>query len=145
MYNQYYEVSCTITSIIIIISSTYILIITSKYMVIFIILSGIASCLTRLYRIKWKEYIMDDPIVYVDILFAIMAFCTYIIEPFTVTVYYPIIAAFILMIIAAIMSWNIFPFKLVEESFVFQLLGHIIISISLIYTAIEETEEFNIQ
>ena len=39
-------------------------------------------------------------------------------------------------VIAAIMSWNIFPFNLVQESFFFQLLGHIIISISLLYYAV---------
>ena len=41
------------------------------------------------------------------------------------------------MIIAAIMSWDIFPYNLVPESFFFQLAGHIVISISLLNYAIE--------
>ena len=102
-------------------------------MIIFIIISGFLSCLTRLYRIRWKEYIMDHPLVYIDILFAILAFITYLVVPCIPSLYYPIVWAFVLMIIAAIMSWNIFSINLVQESFFFQLLGHIIISISLLY------------
>ena len=133
MYIESYEISAAITSIIIMGTSIYILYREHNYMIIFIIISGFLSCLTRLYRIRWKEYIMDHPLVYLDILFAILAFITYLAIPCIPSLYYPIIWAFILMIIAAIMSWNIFSINLVAESFTLQLLGHIIICISLLY------------
>ena len=136
MYIQEYEISATITSTIIVVSSSYILIITNDYRIIFIILSGSLSCLTRLYRIALQEYIMDHPLVYMDIVFAILAFTTYIYNPYILSLYYEILFAFILMIIAAIMSWDIFPYNLVPESFFFQLTGHIIISISLLNYAL---------
>jgi hypothetical protein len=133
MYIESYEISAAITSTIIMGASLYILYRDHNYMIIFIIISGFLSCLTRLYRIRWKEYIMDHPLVYIDILFAILAFITYLVVPCIPSLYYPIVWAFVLMIIAAIMSWNIFSINLVQESFFFQLLGHIIISISLLY------------
>ena len=74
MYIQDYEISATITSCVIVVSSSYILIITNDYRIIFIILSGSLSCLTRLYRIALQEYVMDHPLVYMDILFAIFSF-----------------------------------------------------------------------
>jgi hypothetical protein len=133
MYIESYEIATTVTSAIIMSTSIYILYCDHNYMIIFIILSGFLSCLTRLYRIKQKEYIMDHPLVYMDIIFAILAFITYLWAPSVPSLYYPILWAFILMIIAAIMSWNIFSINLVKESFFFQLLGHIIISVSLLY------------
>jgi hypothetical protein len=133
MYIESYEISAAVTSAIIMGTSIYILYREHNYMIIFIIISGFLSCLTRLYRIRWKEYIMDHPLVYLDILFAILAFITYLAIPCIPSLYYPIIWAFILMIIAAIMSWNIFSINLVAESFTLQLLGHIIICISLLY------------
>ena len=133
MYIESYEISAAVTSIIIMDTSIYILYREHNYMIIFIIISGFLSCLTRLYRIRWKEYIMDHPLVYMDIIFAILAFITYLTMPCIPSLYYPIIWAFILMIIAAIMSWDIFSINLVAESFTLQLLGHIIICISLLY------------
>jgi hypothetical protein len=133
MYIESYEISAAVTSAIIMGTSIYILYRDHNFMIIFIIISGFLSCLTRLYRIRWKEYIMDHPLVYMDILFAILAFITYLAMPCIPSLYYPIIWAFILMIIAAIMSWNIFSINLVQESFFLQLLGHIIICISLLY------------
>ena len=132
MYNQAYEIAAATNSIIIIVTSTYILIITDNYLAVFIILSGAMSFLTRAYRIKCKEYVMNHPIVYMDIGAAILVFLTYIYDPIIICIYYPILFAFGLMIIAAIMSWKIFTIDLVEESFIFQLTGHIIISCSLI-------------
>ena len=133
MYIEIYEASAAMTSYIIATTSTYIFIITNDYYVILIIISGAISFATRLYRIDQQEYIMDHPLVYADIGFAITACISYLYMPFTLTIYYPLAIAFSLMIIAAIMSWNIFPFKLVKESFIFQMSGHIIISSSLLY------------
>ena len=133
MYIANYEILCCITSLIIATTSTYILIITNKYIIIFIILAGTTSYFTRLYRIIKQEYVMDHPLVYADIFFAILAFGSFIFYPFDSRVYYPVIDSFILMIIAAIMSWDIFPVNLVEESFYFQSAGHIVISFTLCY------------
>ena len=133
MYNQKYEITCCITSSIIIITSTYILIKTDNFIIVFIILAGTTSFFTRIYRIIKKEYVMDHPLVYTDITFAILAFGSFIFYPFDTRVYYPVLYSFFLMIIAAIMSWNIFPVHLVEESFYFQSAGHIMISFSLLY------------
>ena len=134
MYVQKYEIACSITSSIIVITSTYIMIITKNYIIIFITLAGLTSLLTRLYRIKKKAYVMNHWLVYSDIFFSILAFSSFLYKPFEVTIYYNVIISFILMIIAAIMSWNIFPINLVEESFYFQFTGHAIISVSLIYS-----------
>ena len=79
---------------------------------------------------------MKHPLVYADIICAILAFGSFIIFPFDTTVYYPVIGSFILMIVAAIMSWNIFPIHLIKESFYLQSTGHIIISGSLIYSIV---------
>jgi len=136
MYVELYEETAAFTSFIIATTSTYIFVVTNNYYVIFIIVSGTTSLATRLYRIDQQEYIMDHPLVYADIGFAIAACISYIGKPFTMTIYFPLVSAFCLMIIAAIMSWNIFPIKLVKESFVFQMLGHIIISSSLLYYTI---------
>ena len=133
MYNKNYEILCSITSSIIIITSSYILIKTDKNIIIFITLAGATSLVTRVYRIVQKEYIMNHPLVYMDIFFSILAFGTFIYDPVDLNIYNPIIFAFFLMIIAAIMSWNIFPFYLIQESFYFQLTGHIIITFSLLY------------
>jgi len=136
MYIEIYEGAAALTSSIITTTSTYIFVVTNNYYVIFIIVSGTTSFATRLYRIDQQEYVMDHPLVYADIGFAIAAGISYICEPFTMTIYYPLVFAFGLMIIAAIMSWDIFPFKLIKESFIFQLTGHIIISSSLLYYTI---------
>ena len=133
MFNKQYEISCLITSFIITASSLCIVIVEEKQLIIFVTLSGFTSFLTRFYRILKEEYIMDHPIVYTDILFAIIAFSTFIYEPLDIHINYLIIFAFVLMIIAAIMSWSIFPVNLVQESFYFQLSGHILISYSLLY------------
>jgi hypothetical protein len=138
MYCQIYEISAIYTSSIIVATSLYIIIINQINMAIFLLLSGFFSCITRLYRIRWKEYIMDHPIVYLDIFFAILAFITYIYDPYLPEIYYPIVFAFGLMIIAAIMSWPIFNISLVRQSFILQLLGHIIISGSLLYYVIND-------
>ncbi len=132
MYIEKYEASAAFTSSIIATTATYIFAVTNNYYVIFIIVSGTTSFATRFYRIYQQEYVMDHPLVYADIGFAITACLSYLYNPFTRTIYTPLVLAFCLMIIAAIMSWDIFPFKLVKESFVFQLSGHIIISISLL-------------
>ena len=133
MYNEIYEILCLITSLIIIVTSICIIIIDERHILIFVTLSGIISFLTRLYRIIKKEYITDHPLVYTDIFFAILAFGSFIYDPLDIHIYYLIIFAFFLMIIAAIMSWNIFQFNLVQESFYLQLTGHILISYSLLY------------
>ena len=133
MFNKQYEISCLITSFIITASSLCIVIVDDKPLVILVTLSGFTSLLTRFYRIYKEEYIMDHPIVYLDILLAIIAFSVFIYDPLDIYVNYLIIFSFILMITAAIMSWNIFPFGLIELSFYFQLAGHIIISYSLLY------------
>jgi len=136
MYNEKYEILCSITSGIIIITSTGIFIWTENYIIFFIIAAGTTSLCTRLYRIAKKEYIMNHPLVYADIACAIAAFSSFIIKPFDMRIYYPVICSFILMIIAAIMSWNIFPVHLVKESFYFQTAGHLGISSTLSYYAI---------
>jgi hypothetical protein len=133
MYNKSYEVSASITSLIIFFSSSYILAKSHNYLLLFIILSAFFSFLTRAYRIWCREYIMLHPLVYLDIIFAITAFITYLIFPCIPSLYYAIIWAFFFMIIAALMSWGIFSVNLVEESFIFQLLGHLIIAFSLLY------------
>ena len=133
MYNETYEIACLITSEIITITSISIIIIDKNFLIIFITLAGITSFLTRLYRIIKEEYIIDHPLVYMDIFFAILAFGTFIYDPFDIEIYYPVMFAFFLMIIAAVMSWKIFPFNLVQESFYLQFTGHFIISYSLFY------------
>jgi hypothetical protein len=136
MYVEKYEILCFTTSWIIAATSTYILIITNNNMIIFIILAGTTSYFTRLYRIIEQEYVMNHPLVYADIFSAILAFVSFILYPFDRRVYYQVIGSFILMIIAAIMSWDIFPVNLVKESFYFQSAGHIIISSTLCYLVI---------
>ena len=136
MYNQTYEICAAINSVVIIVTSTYIFIITENYNTIFIILSGTMSYITRLYRIIHQEYVMNHPIVYLDIISAIIVFVTYIYDPYIECIYYYVLCAFGLMIIAAIMSWDIFSINLVQESFYLQFLGHIIISISLTIASI---------
>ena len=133
MYIKKYEILCCITSYIITTTSTYILILTDKYIIIFIIVAGITSFFTRLYRIMKEEYVMNHPLVHADIFFAILAFASFIFFPFDSLIYYPAIGSFILMIVAAIMSWNIFPVNLVKKSFYFQSIGHIIICFCLLY------------
>ena len=105
-------------------------------MIIFIILAGTTSYFTRLYRIIEQKYVMNHPLVYADIFCAILAFVSFIFYPFDLRVYYPVIGSFILMIMAAIMSWDIFPVNLVKESFYLQSAGHIIISFILCYLVI---------
>ena len=73
---------------------------------------------------------MDSIIVYLDIIFAILAFIIYLIYPFGC--YEIILSAFCLMIIAAIMSWNIFNINLIVESFILQMIGHLLVAFSLI-------------
>ena len=133
MYIKKYEILCTLTSGIIVITSTYILIETEKYIIICIIFSGVTSCATRLYRIYKEEYVMDHPIVYTGVTLAMVAFSSFILAPFDSRIYYPVIYSFCLMIVAAIMSWDIFPLHLIEESFYFQSAGHVLISFTLIY------------
>ena len=133
MYVEKYELLCCITSWTIATTSTYILIITDNNMIIFIIIAGATSYFTRLYRIIKEEYVMNHPLVYADIIFANLAFVSFIFYPFDTRIYYPVMGSFVLMIIAAIMSWNIFPINLVKESFYFQSTGHIIISSTLCY------------
>ena len=133
MYNEKYEILCCVTSYIITTTSIIIFINTENVIIIFIIISGTISLLTRLYRLYKEEYVMNHPLVYADIIFAIIAFCTFIVYPFDQIIYYPIVISFSLMIIAAIMSWNIFPIHLIKESFYFQSTGHIIISFTLCY------------
>ena len=133
MYIEKYKILCCTTSWIIAVTSTYIYIITNNIMIIFIILAGTTSYFTRLYRIIEQEYVMNHPLVYADIFCAIIAFGSFLFYPFDSRVYYPVIGSFILMTIAAIMSWKIFPVNLVKESFYFQSAGHIIISSTLCY------------
>ena len=60
MYIELYEISAATTSLIIVITSIYILCKDHNYMIIFIILSGFLSCLTRLYRIKETIHKLND-------------------------------------------------------------------------------------
>jgi hypothetical protein len=144
MYNESYEKSAALTSLIITTTSYYIFTINKNCYVIFIISAGATSLVTRLYRIYKKEYIMDHPLVYTDITIASLACISYIYNPFTLIIYYPLVIAFGLMVIAAIMSWNLFYVNLVQESFIFQLSGHIIISSSLVYYAINTSIDYHI-
>lgn len=136
MYIELYEQSAALTSFVITTTSYYIFTINNNYYVLFIVTAGATSLVTRLYRIQKKEYIMNHPIVYADIGCAILACGSYIYDPFTLIIYYPLVFAFVLMVVAAIMSWNLFYVNLVQESFIFQLSGHIIISSSLLYYTI---------
>ena len=128
MYIAIYEKSCMGTSLIITISSFYLVWKTKNLWVIFITLSGFISFLTRLFRVKKRDYIMDHPLVKADIGFAVVAMGTYIYKPFDNDIYYNIMIAFGLMIIAALMSW---PQIWIVESFPLQFLGHIIIAYNL--------------
>ena len=117
MYIAYYEKFCMGTSLIIILSSSYLVVKTKNVWIVFITLAGIVSFLTRLLRVRKKEYIMDHPLVKADIGFAIVAMVTYIYQPFDNDIYWYIMTAFGLMIIAAVMSW---PQIWVVESFPLQ-------------------------
>ena len=79
---------------------------------------------------------MDHLLVYLDIIFAIIAFITFLIAPFNTDIYEMILFAFILMIIAALLSWDIFSVNLgltlVPESFILQFTGHAIIAYELL-------------
>ena len=132
MYNFYYESACALTSTIIFFTSTYLTIVTHNYIIIFISISGLLSLLTRLYRIYHEEYIMNHLLVHLDIVFAILAFITFLIAPFSNNIYEMVLFAFILMIIAAFLSWDIFSMNLVTESFILQLTGHCIIAYELL-------------
>lgn len=128
MYIAIYEKSCMGTSLIITISSFYLVWQTKNLGVIFITLSGFISFLTRLFRVKKRAYIMNHPLVRADIGFAILAMVIFIYKPFDNDIYWDIMTAFGLMVIAAIMSW---PQIWVVESFPLQFLGHFIIAYNL--------------
>ena len=130
MYVFIYEFAASITSLIIFVVPIYIFILKNTISILLISLSGLLSLITRLYRIYKKEYVMDSIIVYLDIIFAILAFIIYLIYPFGC--YEIVLSAFCLMIIAAIMSWNIFNINLIVESFILQMIGHLLVAFSLI-------------
>ena len=130
MYVGYYEKACMGTSLIITFSSTYLLIVTKNLWLSFIVLAGFVSFLTRLLRVRKQEYIMDHPLVKLDIICAIMAMVSYIYKPFNTEIYWTTLYAFGLMIVAAMMSW---PKIWVEESFPLQFSGHLIIACNLLF------------
>lgn len=133
MYIDIYEKTCSITSLIIFINSIILSYNLNNLYYIIVSLSGLISFFTRLYRIKLQYYIMNHPLVYLDILFGISSYIVFFNFPLNVSIDYIIIFSFYLMILAAIMSWEIFNINFVIESFYFQLVGHLLISYSLIY------------
>ena len=76
---------------------------------------------------------MNHPLVYLDILFEISSYIVFFNFPLNISIDFIIIFSFYLMIVSAIMSWEIFNINLVIESLYFQLIGHLLISYSLIY------------
>ena len=132
-YCQTYEISCAITSLVIMFASLLLFLRDFDLELFLMFATGFTSFCTRAMRFCKKQYIMNHPLVYADICTATLTFLVYFYHPILLRIYYYVFISFCLVIVAAILSWNVFHISLVRESFILQFAAHLLISLSLIF------------